>query len=93
MSTLLSSKNGIKARKPHDCCLCGERINAGDTQDTRTGVNEDGPWTMHMHPECQAYEQHPGTVDEDWYRDISEPAFTRADALTFSARAQPKERT
>lgn len=80
MSTCLSSRDGIKARKPHRCCLCGERIAAGDTQDVRTGASSDGMWTMHMHPECHAYERRPGIVDPEWYEDISEPAFARADA-------------
>ena len=81
MSTLLSSKNGVKARKPHRCCLCGERINAGDTQDRRTGVSDGRVWTMHMHPECHAYEQRPGVVDPDWYEDVSDSAFSRAEAI------------
>jgi hypothetical protein len=85
MSTCLSSKNGTKARKPHHCCLCGERISIGDTQDIRTGVGPDGMWTMHMHPECHAYEQKPGIVDPDWYENVSDPAFKRADALADSS--------
>ncbi len=80
MSTCLSSKEGAKARKPHRCSLCGERINAGELQDTRTGVCDGRMWTMHMHPECHAYEQKPGAVDPDWYEDVSEPAFDRKDA-------------
>jgi len=81
MSTLLSSKNGVKARKPHRCCLCGERINVGDTQDRRTGISDGSVWTMHMHPECHAYEQRPGVVDPDWYEDVSDSAFSRAEAI------------
>ena len=77
MSTTLSSKNGILARKSHYCCLCGETINKGDRQDTRTGVNIDGVRTMHMHPECHAFERVVGSVDREWYEDISEPAFKR----------------
>lgn len=80
MSTVLSSKDKVKARKPHRCCLCGELINAGDWQATRSGVRDGDMWTMHMHPECYAYEQKPGTVDSDWYEDVSEPAFARPDA-------------
>ncbi len=80
MSSFLSSKNGTKARKPHRCALCGERIEKGDTQDTRTGVGDGDVWTMHMHPECHSYEQKPGTVDPDWYENVSEPAFNRVQA-------------
>jgi hypothetical protein len=85
MSLFLSKRDGGKARKAHRCCLCGERINPGDAQDTRTGVCDGAMWTMHMHPECHRYEQKPGTVDRDWYEDIAEPAFSRADAIAFSS--------
>ncbi len=76
MSTVLSSKEGVKARKAHRCCFCGEAILIGDTYDVRRGVNSDGHWTMCMHPECHAFES-PKTVDCDWYEDVSEPAFGR----------------
>jgi hypothetical protein len=93
MSLLLATKDGVKARKPHRCCLCGVRIHQGELHDTRRGVSDGAVWTMRMHPECQAYEQKPGTVDPDWYEDISEPAFDRADALADAARSQSKEGT
>ena len=85
MSTCLSSKEGVKAAKQHRCCLCGERIVVGQLHDTRTGVAEgDGFWTMRMHPECHRYEQSPEMhrklSDWDWYEDVSEPAFERAEA-------------
>ena len=77
MSWYVSSKDGVKARRPHRCDLCGERIAIGELYDTRSGVSEgDGFSTMHMHPECHAHESHE-TVDPDWYEDISEPAFER----------------
>ena len=82
MSTFLNARNGTKARKPHRCCLCGERINVGDTQDRRTGISDGSVWTMHMHPECHAYEQTLGVVDPDWYEDVGEPAFSRSEAVT-----------
>ena len=81
MSTFLSSRNGTKARKPHRCCLCGERINIGDVKDTRSGVSDGQVWTMQMHPECHAYEQRSGIVDPDWYEDVSDSAFSRAKAI------------
>jgi len=81
MSTFLNARNGTKARKPHRCCLCGERINVGDTQDRRTGISYGSVWTMHMHPECHAYEQKPSVVDPDWYEDTSDSAFSRAEAI------------
>lgn len=76
MSQVLSSKDGVLARRRHRCCLCGEAIQAGERYDSRKGVNSDGFWTMRMHPECQDYES-PETVPWDWYEDVSEPAFTR----------------
>lgn len=87
MSLCLSSKDGVKARKPHHCCLCGERINVGDLYDKRAGVGDGAVWTMHMHPECHAYENSPGAVDPDWYEDVSEPAFERKEAISFAMLA------
>lgn len=78
MSQVLGSREGVKARKRHQCCLCGEAILPGDFYDSRQGVNSDGWWTMHMHPECHTHEQIRGTVDPDWYEDTGgEPAFER----------------
>lgn len=96
MSTMLSFKDGVKARKKHRCCLCGESIAVGEIHDTRTGVDGgDGFWTMRMHPECQAYEQSPKMrdllYDSDWYEDVSEPAFARAAAKAYAAIPKPGE--
>lgn len=78
MSAVLSFKDGVKARKAYRCCLCGEGIGAGDLYDVRRGVNSDGRWTMHMHPECHAEEQRlPWREREWWYEDVSEPLFER----------------
>lgn len=85
MSTYLSSREGVKARKRYRCDLCGEDIAVGELHDTRTGVETGtGFWTMRMHPECHAYEQTPAMRNAlvDWYEEISDPAFDRADALT-----------
>ena len=81
MSTCLSSRNGVKARKRHYCDLCGEVIVPGGFYDTRTGVDGSDMWTMKMHPECHTHEQKPGTVDPFWYDDITEPAFDRPAVL------------
>ena len=32
--------------------FCAEDICIGDSYDFRSGVNEDGFYTMYMHPEC-----------------------------------------
>lgn len=99
MSQVLSSKEGVRARKDHQCAFCFEIIFAGDLHDTRNGVEPgEGFWTMRMHPECHQYEQH-GTregwdgrkekvVDMDWYEDASDEAFPRCEAIAFQ-RKQP----
>ncbi len=86
MSTFLSSKEGVRAKKAKRCCLCGERINVGDMKDVRIGAGDGRIWTMHMHPECHAYELIPGTVDLDWYEDIIDPAFDRKDAIAATKK-------
>lgn len=43
----------VRARKHHQCWLCMESIDAGTTYRRRTGIGDDGPVTMHMHPECE----------------------------------------
>ncbi len=90
MSMTLSSKSGVRTRKPCRCALCGELINVGELKDVRSGVNCGDMWTMHMHPECHAYEGRPGVVDEEWYEDMSDPAFTLAEAIAVQSLLQPK---
>ena len=92
MSTCISWKDGVKARKSYLCCLCAEGIAVGGLHDTRTGVaTGDGFWTMRMHPECHAYEQSPKIRahlhDWDWYEDISEAAFDRSKAIAHAAKS------
>lgn len=84
MSTVLSSKNGVKARKRKRCTFCHEPIEAGDLKDVRSGVSYGDFWTMHMHPKCHTYEGKNGTVDIEWYEDGFEPAFKRADAIEYA---------
>lgn len=88
MSTL-SQKNGIRASRDYRCALCGELIEAGSRYDKRAGVNYGDFWVMKMHPECHTYECS-GAVDADWYEDVFDPAFTRADALKFVAENSTK---
>lgn len=85
--SFLRSKEGIKARKKQWCCFCCDPINVGDIKDIRVGVDGGYMWTMHMHPECHAYEKVPGTVDSDWYEDSGgSPAFHREDAINHSLK-------
>jgi len=86
MSSALSEKNGVKSRKKKDCCLCGEAIQIGEIKDVRSGVDSEGFSTMHMHPECHAYERVPSTVDHEWYLDISGAAFDRSKATENVAK-------
>lgn len=80
MSTCLSERKGVRARRTYRCALCGELIEAGSRYDKRAGVNYGDFWEMKMHPECHAFESS-GAVDSDWYEDCSDPAFSRRDAL------------
>jgi predicted nucleic acid-binding Zn-ribbon protein len=89
MSNCLSQKDGVIAAKPHRCDLCGEVIQQFAAHDVRSGIS-DGWYKMRMHPECHRYEQSPEMhrklTDWDWYEDVSEPAFERADAVKFSTQ-------
>lgn len=52
----MSENKTCKARKKHRCDVCDEAINPGETQVTRSGVQErEGWYTMHMHPICEEY--------------------------------------
>lgn len=42
-----------RTRKPQVCRVCGEMIKAGAQVWRRTGFDSDGPWTVHLHPECE----------------------------------------
>lgn len=54
--TCLEGNATSKARKKHRCDVCGQRINPGDQQVTRSGVESgEGFYRMHMHPECEEY--------------------------------------
>lgn len=87
-ATVISSKSGVRSRRVRRCDLCGGRIEQGALQDVRTGVSDDGWFTMRMHPECHQYEGTPAISrelrDAYWYEDCVEPAFDRADAIVFS---------
>ena len=81
MNAVLYEKNGQIARKAHRCLLCGESINIGERKDFRKGVTDGAMWSMHLHPECHAYEL-TDAFDPDWYEfGDCEPAFNRADAI------------
>lgn len=51
---MTTSNSTVKTRKRHHCRVCGEGIAVGETCIRRTGFDCDGPWTIHMHPECEA---------------------------------------
>lgn len=79
MSGVLSSKNGIRAKKRHECVFCEERINVGELYDYRCGINNEGDFfTMHMHPECQEKDDDmPYHEREEWYENPDGPLFDR----------------
>lgn len=75
MATILSDQQGVMARKKHRCCFCGEPIFAGEKYNRRSGVADGDMWTMHMHPECDAYAtKH---LSHEDYEDLSDKAFDR----------------
>jgi hypothetical protein len=43
-----------RARKRHQCCLCGEVIEREEQHVARRGISEGVPITSRMHPECEA---------------------------------------
>lgn len=86
MSTVLSERNRVRARKVKQCCLCGERIEIGALKDVRKGVDSGDMWVMDMHPECHQYESVPGAVDPDWYENISDSAFDRSEAIAHASK-------
>lgn len=49
----------VKTRKKHQCRVCGQMILKGETVIRRAGFDSDGPWTIHMHKECEA-------LTKDW---------------------------
>lgn len=75
MATILSDQQGVIAHKRHRCCFCGESIFFGDKYNRRSGVADGDMFTMHMHPECDAYAQQYLTHED--YEDLSEPVFKR----------------
>ena len=85
--SFLSQNTVARTRKRKWCALCHETINAGESKVVRNGTDGGDFWTMHMHPECEAYESSK-TVDAEWYDDCSEPAFDRADAIQKAKEAR-----
>lgn len=42
----------VTTRKNHQCCWCGERINAGEKAQARSYRMDGDLRSDHMHPEC-----------------------------------------
>ena len=80
--SFLSQRNVASSKKRKVCPLCGTLIEIGSPKVVRNGVDGSDFWTMHMHPECEAYESR-ATVDDGWYEDCYEPAFERSEAIEF----------
>jgi hypothetical protein len=84
--SFLSQYTVAKCRKRKRCALCHDLIKVGDSKVVRNGTDGGDFWTMHMHPECEAYETVSGTVDPDWYEDCFDPAFDRSVAIEYAKR-------
>ncbi|NDB77447.1 MAG: hypothetical protein EB141_17700 [Verrucomicrobia bacterium] len=50
---MTTTDDTVKTRKKHECRVCGEIIPAGEAVIRRAGFDSDGPWAIHMHPECE----------------------------------------
>lgn len=59
MSATVTSDKIVKTRNKHECRVCGEIAPAGENMVRRSGFDCDGPWTIHMHQECEK-------LTEDW---------------------------
>jgi hypothetical protein len=55
----------VVTKKPHSCCICGEKIPAGTRTAFRKGVSEDGWASMYMHEECNEFSSETYSY-EDW---------------------------
>lgn len=61
----LETNRTSRARKAHRCSVCDARIEPGEEQVTRAGVQPgEGYVRMHMHPECERYSDK--WTNEDW---------------------------
>ena len=54
MATILTSKL-VQAHKRHQCYYCLRFIEVDEVYEYRTGESYGDFWTMHAHPECDAY--------------------------------------
>jgi hypothetical protein len=52
-----------KTRKQQSCRVCGEVIAPLEIVVRRSGFDSDGPWTIHMHPECEKLTQNWDSAD------------------------------
>lgn len=87
MSWSCTSDNpNCKPRKRQRCCVCDERIEAGERCTRRAGVGLDGWATVHFHPECDAYSRHHWKDDADWEEGREE----MADVLEWFKGQQPE---
>jgi ribosomal protein L24E len=82
-----------KAAKRHWCWFCAQPIEKGDSHTYRTGVGEDGYWSMRCHPECEVYAQH---THWDYEVDVADNASPdenkqfRQAALAHSQKGHPQ---
>lgn len=53
-----------KPKKPHECRVCGERIDKGESCQMYRGVEEEGFYTLYFHCDCWGYSR--DWDDGDW---------------------------
>lgn len=64
MSTYIDDKEG-KARKLHQCRVCGDMIQPGETCRIYRGIEDgEGFYTLHFHPVCWDYSR--SWDEQDW---------------------------
>lgn len=62
---MVSSKTGVKCRKPHPCCWCGQYIEKGELSNTQA-IDSDGEIAnVWAHPECDRAMEESGLYEDD----------------------------
>jgi len=83
-----------RARKSHECSLCGQAIRIGDLYISRSGAGNDGFWNLKMHPECRDATKNWGLDEWETYDPGGEerPRTCKSVRLVFSGtEEQPIE--
>ena len=80
MSYRFLSQKTVKTRKPHVCCFCKTRIDAGTYASAHRAAEEHlQAYTLHSHLECYKHAGNVLTIEA--LEDLSERSFSREEAL------------